>query len=52
MGAVWEALSVSPEDPEETEYLYYEQDGMMTTMVNWLHGQMSNEEIEQRIQSE
>jgi len=40
------------EELEETEYLYYEQDGMFTTMVNWLHGQMSIEEIEQRIQSE
>ena len=38
---------IYPEDPAETEYLYYEQDGMFTTMVNWLHGQMSIEEIEQ-----
>ena len=38
---------IYPEDPAETEYLYYEQDGMLTTMVNWLHGQMSMEEIEQ-----
>ena len=35
------------EDSAETEYLYYEQDGMFTTMANWLHGQMSMEEIEQ-----
>ena len=38
---------IYPEDLEETEYLYYEQDRMFTTMVNWLHGQMSVEEIEQ-----
>ena len=38
---------IYPEDPEETEYLYYEQDGLFTTMVNWLHGQMFMEEIEQ-----
>ena len=38
---------IYPEDPAETEYLYYEQDGMFTSMVNWLHGQMSVEEIEQ-----
>ena len=38
---------IYPEDPAETEYLYYEQDGMFSTMVNWLHGQMSVEEIEQ-----
>ena len=38
---------IYPEDPAETEYLYYEQDGIFTTMVNWLHGQMSMEEIEQ-----
>ena len=38
---------IYPEDPAETEYLYYEQNGMFTTMVNWLHGQMSVEEIEQ-----
>lgn len=38
---------ICPEDPAETEYLYYEQDGLFTTMVNWLHGQMSVEEIEQ-----
>ncbi|MBQ8232519.1 MAG: hypothetical protein IJZ34_11420 [Lachnospiraceae bacterium] len=37
---------IYPEEPAETEYLYYEQDGMFTTMVNWLHGQMSMEEIE------
>lgn len=35
------------ENPTEKEYLYYEQDGMMTTMVNWLHGQMNIEMIEQ-----
>ena len=40
---------IYPENPAETEYLYYEQDGMFTTMVNWLHGQMSVEEIEQLI---
>ena len=38
---------IYPDDLAETEYLYYEQDGMFTTMVNWLHGQMSMEEIEQ-----
>ena len=35
------------ENLKETEYLYYEQDGMFTTMVNRLHGQMSMDEIEQ-----
>ena len=40
---------IYPEEPEETEYLYYEQDGMFTTMSNWLHGQMSVEEIEQLV---
>ena len=38
---------IYPEEAEGTEYLYYEQDGMFTTMVNWLHGQRSVEEIEQ-----
>lgn len=32
---------IYPEELGETEYLYYEQDGMFTTMVNWLHGQMA-----------
>ena len=40
---------IFPEDPAETEYLYYEQDGMMTTMVNWLHGQMPIDVIEQLV---
>ena len=40
---------IYPENPAETEYLYYEQDGMMTTMVNWLHGKMPIDVIEQRI---
>ena len=38
---------IYPENPAETEYLYYEQDGMMTTMVNWLHGKMPIDMIEQ-----
>ena len=37
------------ENPAEKEYLYYEQDGMMTAMVNWLHGKMPIDEIEQLI---
>lgn len=40
---------IFPEDPAETEYLYYEQDGMMTSMVNWLHGQMPVDVIEQLV---
>ena len=40
---------IYPEEPEETEYLYYEQDGMFTTMVNWLHGQLSNDVIGQLV---
>lgn len=35
------------EDPTKKEYLYYEQDGMMTTMVNWLPGKMPIDMIEQ-----
>lgn len=38
---------IYPEDPAEKEYLFYEQDGMFTTMVNWLHGQMNIDMIEQ-----
>ena len=38
-----------PEEFEETEWLYYEQDGMFTTMVNWLHSQMPIEVIGQLI---
>ena len=40
---------IYPENPAETEYLYYEQDGMMTTIVNWLHGQVSIDVIEQLV---
>ena len=40
---------IYPENPAEKEYLYYEQDGMLTTMVNWLHGKMLIDEIEQLI---
>ena len=40
---------IYPENPAETEYLYYEQDGMMATMINWLHGKMLIDEIEQLI---
>ena len=35
------------EDPAENEYLYYEQDGIFTTMVNWLHGRIVIDRIEQ-----
>lgn len=38
---------IYPENPAEKEYLYYEQAGMMTTMVNWLHGKMPIDMIEQ-----
>ena len=38
---------IYPEALAETEYLYYEQDGMLTTMVNWLHGKMPIDMIEQ-----
>ena len=38
---------IYPENPAEKEYLYYEQDGMMTTMINWLHGKMPIDVIEQ-----
>jgi len=41
------ATVIYPKNLKETEYLYFEQDSMFTTMVNWLHGQMSVEEIEQ-----
>ena len=40
---------IYPENPAEKEYLYYEQDGMMATMINWLHGKMLIDEIEQLI---
>lgn len=40
---------IYPEEPNEKEYLYYEQDGMLTTMINWLHGQMDMYEIEQLV---
>lgn len=38
---------IYPADLGETEYIYYEQDGIFTTMINWLHGQMDINEIEQ-----
>ena len=38
---------IYPENLVATEYLYYEQDGMMTTMVNWLHGKIPIDMIEQ-----
>lgn len=38
---------IYPENLAEKEYLYYEQDGMMTAMVNWLHGKMPIDMIEQ-----
>ena len=31
----------------EKEYLYFEQDGMVVTMANWLSGRMSIDAIEQ-----
>lgn len=40
---------IYPEEPAEKEYLYYEQDGMLTTLFNWLHGQMEMNEIEQLV---
>lgn len=38
---------VFPEDPAEKEYLYFEQDGMVVTMANWLSGRKSIDAIEQ-----
>lgn len=38
---------VYPEEPAVTEYLYFKQDGIVTTMANWLHGQLPIDEIEQ-----
>ena len=32
---------------ETQEWLYYEQDGMVVTLGNWLHGRLSCEQIEQ-----
>lgn len=37
------------EDSADKEYLYYEQDEMMTTMFIWLHGRMVIDEIEQLV---
>ena len=34
-------------EPENTEYLFFEQDGMVLTMANWLKGRMSIDAIEQ-----
>ena len=33
---------------ESQEWLYYEQDGMVVTLGNWLNGRLSCEQIEQR----
>lgn len=38
---------VFPQDPSEKEYLYFEQDGMVVTMANWLSGRKSIDAIEQ-----
>ena len=32
---------------ETQEWLYYEQDGMVVTLGNWLNGRLSCEQIEQ-----
>lgn len=40
---------IYPEKLAESGYLYYEQDGMFTTLVNWLHGRMGIDEIEQLV---
>lgn len=39
--------AVFPEEPTETDYIYYEQDGIIATMANWLHGRMSIDMIGQ-----
>ena len=38
---------VFPKDSAEKEYLYFEQDGMVVTMANWLSGRKSIDAIEQ-----
>lgn len=34
-------------DSDNTEYIYYEQDGFVTTIANWLNGRLSIGDIEQ-----
>lgn len=34
-------------EENEERYIYYEQDGMVITLANWLNGVMSMDEIEQ-----
>ena len=35
------------DENELSSYLYYEQDGFVVTVNNWLHGQLDYEEISQ-----
>lgn len=38
---------VCEEEAGASEYLYYEQDGMVITLANWLNGRMSLDAVEQ-----
>lgn len=34
-------------DSDNTDYIYFEQDGFVITMANWLNGRLSMDEVEQ-----
>ena len=34
-------------DADRTGYIYFESDGMVTTLYNWLNGRMSASQIEE-----
>lgn len=34
-------------DSDNTDYIYFEQDGFVVTMANWLKGRLSMDEVEQ-----
>lgn len=34
-------------DSDNTDYIYFEQDGFVVTMANWLNGRLSMDEVEQ-----
>lgn len=40
---------VYEEDSDNANYIYYEQDGFVITMANWLNGRLSIDDIEQLI---
>ena len=43
----FDAIVIYEDANELSSYLYYEQDGFVVTVNNWLHGRLDYEEISQ-----